>query len=438
MTYIHTTPNYLKSCLKNAISAAIHAPEIDMTKEFFSRNRKLPAEELLKLLISMNGGSLAKELHDAGISVTPSAFSQRRKQLPPFLMEHILERFNDGCRDVKKYRGYRVLAVDGTAVNIPRNPKAKSFMQSEANPKGYNQLHANPLYDVLNKTYVHCVVQPQPKQDEIGALLFMLQWYDFKEKTLIVADRGYESYNLFATLQEKPNVDFLIRVKQNKTAMREVAKLPMTELDRDISFTITTTQRKEDKQNDYILLQVHKYNDRTYSGNTRNARWDHPSPYPMKLRIVRFLLPSGEYETIATSLPRSISAQEIKAIYHSRWGIETAFRELKYSLGLVNLHGKSDEFATQEIYAAMIMSNFCSRIAGDIALKSDKNLVYAYAVNMKMAVYLCKDFFRTEHADSKKLIADIMKHTVPIRPGRSDQRNLKPKGFVGFIYRVAA
>ena len=34
---------------------------------------------------------------------------------------------------------------------------------------GYNQLPANPLYDMVNKVYLDVVIQPQPKQDEIGA-----------------------------------------------------------------------------------------------------------------------------------------------------------------------------------------------------------------------------------------------------------------------------
>ena len=29
-------------------------------------------------------------------------------------------------------------------------------------------------------------------------------------------------------------------------------------------------------------------------------------------------------------------------------------------------------------------------------------------------------------------------YTVPIRPGRQDQRDLRVKGFPGFVYRVAA
>lgn len=71
----------------------------------------------------------------------------------------------------------------------------------------------------MNKTYQHCIIQPQPQMDEIGCLALVLSWYDFKEKTLIVADRGYESYNTFAHFLEHSDVDFLIRVKQDLSAM---------------------------------------------------------------------------------------------------------------------------------------------------------------------------------------------------------------------------
>ena len=47
-----------------------------------------------------------------------------------------------------------------------------------------------------------------------------------------------------------------------------------------------------------------------------------------EFRVVRILLDTGEYETLATRLPRSITADEIKKPYYSRWGIETTFMEL--------------------------------------------------------------------------------------------------------------
>ena len=374
---------------------------------------------------------------EAGISATASAFVQSRKKLSWMDFEKVLDVFNSYHPDAKTYKGYRILAVDGTAVNMPKNPKSDSYMCNKSVPKGYNQLHVTPLYDVLNKTYIHCVIQPQPKQDEVGALKFILDWYGVQKKTLIVADRGFESYNLLAHFQEK-QIDYLIRVKQERTAMREVAKLPMKELDTDISFTITTTQTNKDKENGYIFLQTHKNKNRVYSSNTNCTRWDFPSPYPMKLRIVRFMLDTGQYETLATSLPRSFTLQEIKELYHARWGIETAFRELKYGFGLVNLHGKNDDFVKQEIFAAMIMSNFCSRIAGQVVVEKPKKNIHAYKVNWNMAVYLCKKFYREENGNGKQLMKDIAKYTEAVRPNRSDERNLKAKAFVGFTYRVSA
>ena len=230
----------------------------------------------------------------------------------------------------------------------------------------------------------------------------MLMWYEFEEKTLIIAERGYESYNVFAHFIES-NVNFLIRVKQERTAMREVAKLPMEELDVDISFTITTTQTNTDKENGYIYIQTHRNKNRVYSRNTNSGRWDFASPYPMKLRIVRFKLDSGMYETLATSLPRSFSLEEIKELYHCRWKIETSFRELKYGLGLTHLHGKSDDFAKQEIFSAMTIANFCSRISALAILPRKQDNRYTYAVNWTMAIHLCREFYRDERCMKSRM-----------------------------------
>ena len=246
----------------------------------FSRKRTLTRETVIRLLIGAEGGSFDKILHTAGLNVTASALSQSRAQIPPEVFRTVFTNFNSTCADNEFFCGYRLLAVDGTAVNLPRNPKAPSFVQNDGIPKGVNQLHVTPLYDILNRTFADVVIQPEPKKDEIGALVTMLQRNDFEEKTLIIADRGFESYNLIGHCLEKPNTDFLIRVKQSRSAMREVAKLPLCELDCNISFTITTTQINEDKQNGYIHLQVPKKS--KANSKTRRGRWDFPSPYPMR------------------------------------------------------------------------------------------------------------------------------------------------------------
>ena len=419
-----------------ALNAAIQTAARSIGGKDFSRKSALTAETVIRLLIGAEGGSLAKILHDAGIQATASALSQRRAQIPSAVFRAAFDRFNSTCTDSELFRGYRLLAVDGTTVNLPRNPKAPSFVQNDGIPKGVNQLHVTPFCDILNRTFADVIIQPEPKKDEIGALVEMLKRNTFAQKTLIIADRGFESYNLIAHCLEKPNTDFLIRVRQNYSAMREVAKLPLCELDCNISFTITTSQTNEDKKGGYIHLQVPK---KSKAGSkTRRGRWDFPSPYPMKLRVCRFLLDNGEFETVATSLPPSFTLADIRELYHLRWGIETSFRDLKYTLGLVNLHGKSDAFAEQEIYASLTAFNFASRVCREVVVRQPKNGVYAYKVNFKMAVMLCKEFLRTPNADSEKLLEEIARHTVPIRPDRQDERNLKVKGFAGFVYRVAA
>lgn len=419
--------------LKHAISKA--AEKCAKGKNF-SRKSTLSAEAVIHLLISAEGGCLAKILHTACLHVTASALSQRRAQIPPEVFRAVFTKFNADCTDSDLFGGYRLLAVDGTTVNLPRNPASPSFVQNEGIPNGINQLHVTLVYDILSRTFADLVIQPEPKKDEIGALVEMLKRNTFSQKTLIIADRGFESYNLIAHCLEKPNIDFLIRVKQSRSAMREVAKLPMMEVDCSIGFTITTTQTNEDKKNGYIHLQVPK---KSKAGSkTRRGRWDFPSPYPMHFRICRFQLANGEFETVATSLPASFTLEVIKELYHLRWGVETAFRDWKYTMGLVNLHGRSDTSAEQEIYASLTAFNFASRICSEVVVRQPRDGVYAYKVNFKMAVMLCKEFLRTPNADGEKLLGEIARHTVPIRLNRQDGRNLKIKGFAGFVYRVAA
>ncbi len=430
--------DHMKSALHLAIANALNDPDLSLPNKAFKRRSPLTAEKMIELILTMRGGDLNSELRDAGIMVSKSAFSKRRKLLGSEFYEAVFHHFNALCSDTRLFKDYRVLAIDGTAVNMPRNPNSPTFMQNAGHPNGINQFHVTPLYDVLNKVYLDAVIQPQPRMDEVGALLFFLSWYSFAEKTLIVGDRGFESYSVFASFFEKTSADFLIRVRSGgAAAMKPIRVLPMQEFDRDIEFTITTSQSKADKEKGYILVQNRTY-DKAGAYRQHQQRWPFPSPYLMKLRVLRFQLDTGEFETLVTSLPRSVTLDEIRELYHARWGIETAFRELKYGLGLTSLHGKSDDFVRQELWASMTLANFCNRIVGAVKLPAKRKASYAYQVNQTMAIKLCREFLREPGADGEKLMRQIARYTEPVRPGRQDERNLKAKSFVGFCYRSAA
>ncbi|WP_333791978.1 transposase, partial [Muricomes intestini] len=86
--------------------------------------------------------------------------------------------------------------------------------------------------------------------------------------------------------------------------------------------------------------------------------------YELSFRIVRFPISASSYECIVTNLPADeFPAERIKKVYNARWGIESSFRKLKYSIGLSNFHTYKPEYIKQEIWAKLIaykLPNFLS------------------------------------------------------------------------------
>jgi IS4 transposase len=293
----------------------------------------------------------------------------------------------------------------------------------------------NAIYGILNKVYIDVNLQAKPSANERKAFIDMFEKQEHETKTLFIADRGYPSWNMFAHFKYKKNADFLIRYPNSLSNLTK--DLPMTQFDIDREITITTNTAYK-KTNGYVFIQVkkNKMTNREYTNASSFIDWDYGMFEKLNLRIIRFELPSGDYETIITSLSRDkFPLAEIKKLYGMRWGIETSFRELKYIIGLTNLHCKREDFVVQEIYARLTMYNFCERILQYTVIEQDENRNYQYQVNFTMAMQICIDFF-------KSLVGEIdfydlvCKYIVPIRPGRADKRKLRPKTFVSFIYRV--
>lgn len=164
------------------------------------------------------------------------------------------------------------------------------------------------------------------------------------------------------------------------------------------------------------------------------AHWN--ADYSLNFRVVRFAISKDSYECIITNLPREkFTANEIKKVYAMRWGIETSFRELKYAIGLSCLHSKKMEYIKQEIYARLILYNYCEIITMHVVIQQN-DTKHIYQMNYTIAIHICCYFLRNDISppDVEKL---IQKNLLPVRPGRSDPRKVKPKSAVSFLYRVA-
>ena len=151
----------------------------------------------------MESGSLKKELlelfrYDPNTATT-SAFNQQREKILPEALYFLFREFNEAFAKYRTYRGYRLLACDGTDLNIARNPTdLENYFQSNPGEKGFNQLHLNALYDLCSRRYIDALIQPGRKNNEYRAMAAMIDRCPATHKTIFIADRGYESYNIFA------------------------------------------------------------------------------------------------------------------------------------------------------------------------------------------------------------------------------------------------
>lgn len=404
----------------------------------FTRKRKLDFKDMLSILLSMGGNSLKLELmkyfsYDTE-TATCSAFVQQREKILPEALELLFHRFTSVAINPNYYDGYRMLAVDGSDLCIAHNPNdAENYFLAKENAKGYNLLHLNAMYDLCSRVYVDTIVQPGRKENEFQALTDMVDRSDIKEKTIVIADRGYEGYNVFEHI-EKKGWNYVIRVKDiYSNGIASGLPLPNQETF-DIEYSTLLTRRQTNE------IKAHP---EKYKFMPANQKFDYlpvgdKGIYPITFRVVRFAISENTYEVIITNLPeKEFPVVKIKEIYHMRWGIETSFRELKYAIGLTNFHSKKTAYILQEIFARLTMYNFCEIITTHVVIQQ-KNRKYSYQVNFTMAISICLYYFKCRNAVSPPNVeALIQKNILPVRNGRNDPRKVRPKSSVSFIYRVA-
>lgn len=162
--------------------------------------------------------------------------------------------------------------------------------------------------------------------------------------------------------------------------------------------------------------------------------------YELTFRIVRFPLSDNSCECIVTNLPKDeFPAEEIKKIYFKRWGIETSFRKLKYTIGLSNFHAYKPEYIEQEIWARLIAYNLTETMINHVVVEKN-DTKHEYKVNFTIAAHICRIFLRlTTEKDYIDVMSLLQKELIPIRNERQYPR-LKTAHFRKpryFIYRAA-
>lgn len=370
---------------------------------------------------------LSNILDEDLITISKSAYSQSREKIN---YEAFIELCNDIKEqfyqeyDYKKYKGFRLLAVDGSMVILPNNEDVKKEFsttnvknQYQDKNKEIVQARVSVLYDVLNSIVVDSVIADS-KTHEIDITIDK-HLKAVKKDDLIVFDRGYPSYRMFATIQSKYKANYLIRMKTSMYKKHTKILFDKNSQVTDITVTLKPTYKE--------LKEI---------CTKENL------PQAIKVRFVKVTLDDGEIEVLATSvLDKSIlNTQDFKELYFKRWGIETYYEIMKNRLSLENFTGTSALAIKQDFYATMFISNMEAVISYELneELKNEDKTSnkYEQKVNKSVSFNTIKNYafellyFPDKNIDEvlDKIYQQLHTNKIAIRPDRKHDRPTNREG----------
>lgn len=280
-------------------------------------------------------------------SVTNSAFSQARKKLKYTAFIELNQTsvvdvmYSDD--DIKLYKGMRVLGIDGSKIILPQNPETIEEFGKVEQKNGeidvnYSYAMASVMYDVLNRIAIDSKLD-KIKSYEVDLAIELLKYS--KDNDLLIYDRGYPSYR---------HVSHLISAKRNFVMRCSKA-----------SFSKAREMLKGEGSSDQVVtIKVHH--------SKKKEIKNYKLPQEVKVRFVRVVLDTDEYEVLVTNLldRDKFTTNEFKDIYYMRWGVESFYAILKTRLNLENFSGKTVHSIYQDFYSTIYLAGIESLLTEDI------------------------------------------------------------------------
>ncbi len=391
----------------------------------FTRDIKLTFAIMMSLMIKKSSKSSQNSLNDMtlngdlGYTVTNSAYTQARAKLNYTAFIEMKDKsvemfYEDG--EYNRYKNFRLLAVDGSIVVLPNSDDIKKEFnptiakcQREDFSKEVVQVRVSTLYDVMNNMALDAMIRNKVANkenslvayDERALAIEHLSWCS--KEDLVLFDRGYPSYELFARYAHKTN--FFCRIKRTSFAKAKSLFAPHCE-HKDIILEINAPKQ------------------------LRDALRKDGLPVKMKVRFVQVILENGTVEVLATNIldNKTLQTSDFMELYARRWGIETYYDVLKNRLSLENFTGLSALAVKQDFYATIFLANYEAMLVYDTNLELQEKAsdnTYAQQVNKAQSFNAIKhkafDIFYSNKSLPKqmKLLEKLFAiNPVPIRSDR--------------------
>ena len=385
---------------------------------------KIKPSEIIRIMTTMTSGTLDDALYNADADYSVPALIKQRDRLDASVFKTLIDwSYRNGTQN-KQWKGYHLFACDGTDVATSATGMPKEYIFTSKENRLYTLMHVNALYDVCNNLYFSTSVVSRRKEGEINQLRKMLTETNFPKSSILICDRGYSSIGLIYDCVVK-GVDICLRMRNRW--IQCFNNLPDEDMDfiKEYSFTTSQDLKSKKAQKAGQVSIVHK----------RNVSFD--GTITLKLRVVKFQLPSGEWETLITTVTNRLTTNNIKELYHLRWGIETSFRTLKYRISMRALHAKKLNAITLELYAKVLSYNLCMAILTRIDVSSHKSK-YNLKVNKSKGIIRVLRFLRAKVWLKSPIEYDIAKYVIPDVPKNNQTRSKRPSIYIpDMCYRAA-
>ncbi len=265
-----------------------------------------------------------------------SSFTRARQQLGAAPLEGVFRRVAGAIAppslEAAFWHGMRVAAVDGFLLDVPENDATRAAFGGRVDSAGRAIGFPQARVVTLTETGTHATIDARIGSFKGGGgePALATQMADSAAGMLVIMDRGFPGVALWKAYTQA-GAHLLIR------ARTFVAAKPME-----------------------VLL------DGTYLTRMNLAGQRRSHPGGVTVRVIDYQVDGGETIRLLTDLldPEAGPAAELAALYHERWEVESAYRQLKtFQRGKAEvLRSVSPELIRQEIWAHLALHHCLNRI----------------------------------------------------------------------------
>ena len=355
--------------------------------------------------------------------VSEAAFAKARQRMPmTFWLELIIvlgEHFEKQRGPEQHFRGFRVLAMDGTRIDLPECESLRDHFGTAKNVFGRQQPQARMV--LLPFPFTRMPYRYELSPVSCGEVTMAVRLCPhLRPHDLVLLDAGFWSYGLLWAIQ-KQKACFALRLKSG--------------------VKITTLKRLGSSE------RLVRWSPKDSRGNWRKAGL----PKSIDLRVIEYRIPGFRPQAIVTNVlsPKKISHDDwtrlttscqdahrklLPGLFHRRWEIETTYSELKVVQGMEGqLRSRTPESIAYEIAGHMVLYLLVRWLIVEAAVKHGLDPLRVSFLHAFRELQLMRPAFLT--ADSRwvsstllpRLLDRIAAHQVPLRPGRHYPRRKKRK-----------